>query len=96
MDIAYLVLGPFAIILANYIASGRPRSFIGYLDVLLKARPHLYGYLFFLYYLGMERIADTGWAPITLMIVLVPITVLAVLIRVAYMIRRRFYKPGSC
>lgn len=81
-QIFYLIVLPiFILIVNNLVSKEKPKTFVSYLDILLRSLPHLYGYMLLLYYLGMENIADTGWAPITMITVLVPISIIALLLK---------------
>ena len=67
MPFVYTILIPVLIIAINYLVTkNRPQRASDYINILVRSLPHQYGYMFFLYYLGNEKIADTGWAPITL------------------------------
>lgn len=81
MFYVYTLLIPLLILGANYLATKpKPRKVSAHINVLLKALPHEWGYMFFLYYLETEKDIDIGWGALTVFFFLVPITVI-VLIR---------------
>ena len=84
----YILGGPILILVINYLVTNpRPRILSEYVDVILRSLPHLFGYMFFLYYLGNEEIAYVGWGPITLFTFLIPITVIVLLLKLYFLIR---------
>ena len=82
MALVYTIVIPILIVIINYLVTkNKPRKASGYIDILLKSLPHEYGYMFFLYWLEEEQKVNTGWAPITLINVLFPITVVLLLLK---------------
>ena len=88
----FAFLGPIIILVLNYLfANETPKTFTDYLNVLFCALPHLWGYMFFIYFLGMENYIDTGYAPITLVTFLTPITVIAILLKIFFWIKAQYF-----
>jgi hypothetical protein len=86
----HVLIVPVAIVLMHYYAV-RPfsKSMQGHVDVITKSLPNEFGYMFFLYYLGNEEILEVGWAPITLLIFLTPITLVALLLKAYYWVQKK-------
>lgn len=90
MPFIYTILIPVLIIAINYwVTKNRPLKASDYINILVRSLPHQYGYMFFLYYLGNEKIADTGWAPITLITFLIPISIILILLKIFYWMKNR-------
>ena len=90
MPFVYTILIPVLIIAINYLVTkNRPQRASDYINILVRSLPHQYGYMFFLYYLGNEKIADTGWAPITLITFLIPISIILILLKIFYWVKNR-------
>jgi galactitol-specific phosphotransferase system IIC component len=90
IHLVYTLLMPVLILVINYwVTQKKPKDISDYINILVRSLPHQYGYVFFLYYLGNEKIADTGWAPITLLTFLIPISIVALLLKLFYWVKNK-------
>lgn len=88
----FAFIGPIVILILNYLlATETPKTFTDYLNVLLYALPHLWGYMFFIYFLGMEKYVDTGYSPITLITFLTPTTIIALLLKLFLWVKGQYF-----
>jgi hypothetical protein len=92
MFYVYTALVPFLILVANYLATLKCKHKTQYTDVLLRTLLWTFGYTFFLYYLDAESLLDAGWAFITLITFLIPISVIIILLKLFYVFRRKSAK----
>lgn len=90
MSNIYSYIIPLIIIGLNFWGSKTPiGEFSGYVKIVFRAIPHLFGYLFFLYYLGQEHNIDVGYSPIAIAIFLIPISLIVCVLRVIYWIKNK-------
>jgi len=86
----YTYLIPLIIIGLNFWFTKKTIKKISeYVKVMFRAIPHLYGYLFFIYYLGQEHEIDTGYSTISLTIFPIPISLSIFLLRIIYWIKHK-------
>lgn len=80
---------PIGIALIAYLILGFPKDFFGHIKVIIKVLPYIFLYALLLYFLQMENYFNSGWAFISLMFFLVPITVIVIGIYLFRKIRKR-------
>lgn len=81
----YVLFIPVLILVVDYgLSSPKPRVISEYINLLLKAMPHEFGYAFLLYYLDNEKNIDTGWSFLTLIMLFIPITAILLLLKLFY------------
>ena len=86
----YTIVVPILILAFNYFFSRiKPEKFIEYVDLLIKTVPHILGYAFFLYFLEREKHINTSWTFYSVLIILIPITVILLIIRLYYFVKSR-------
>jgi heme/copper-type cytochrome/quinol oxidase subunit 4 len=71
------------------LAKVKPIGVDAYLTLFFKTTPYLLTYAFFLYFLEMENYLDTGWAFYALLFFLVPLIVIALLVKIIFWIGGR-------
>jgi len=88
MEYLFTIAGPVLIIVLNYWATKvKPINISDYVNILIRALPDEFGYMFFLYYLDTEKIVDAGWAPITLVTFLIPISIILLLLKIFFWLK---------
>jgi hypothetical protein len=84
----YSIFIPVLILfLGYYFSNPKPKSTLQFINLIFKMLPHLYGYMFFLYYIGREQGVRTGGADLGFGIFFVPISVVIILIKLFYWFR---------
>lgn len=90
IQLILVIVVPLLIVFLHYVFERKTNSIlITILDAVFKSLPNQFGYMFFLYYLGMENIIDTGWTPITLIIFLIPITIIVLFLKLILWVRNK-------
>lgn len=85
----YSVLIPLLIMfISYYLTTQKPKKASEYVSLLLKIIPSLFGYAFFLYFLESESYINSDWTFYTVIFFLIPITVIAILLKVFYWIKK--------
>lgn len=85
MFYVYSILIPIVILVFKYfIVKPKPKELVQYLDLLIKTLPYIYGYVVLLYFLAITDYLDVGWAFYSLMVFLIPISLLALGVRKYY------------
>ncbi len=84
----YSIVIPLLILALNYLVTkAKPTKVSGYVNLLLKSLLHLWGYVFFLYYLEQEKNIYTGGADLGLFVFLTPVTILVLLLAIFYWVK---------
>lgn len=82
---------PFVILFIVYFSKrNKPQNFVGYLNLFLGSLPSMYGYSFLLYYLEREKFIQTSWTTYSIFFFLVPITLIAVSIKLFLWVKNQF------
>lgn len=89
MFIVYAIVVPLLIVWFNYLTSSGAISFVKVVFLLIKSLPHLFGYVFFLYYMGKEYGWDVSSAMYSFTFFLVPFSLIAILLGALFWIRER-------
>lgn len=85
------ILIPFVILFIVYFSKrNKPQNFVGYLNLFLSSLPSMYGYSFLLYYLETEKFIQTSWTTYSIFFFLVPITLIAVSIKLFLWVKNQF------
>lgn len=94
MFYVYTIVVPVLMLLINYsLIKPKPKVLIEYVGLLLKTAPYLFGYAFFLYFLEKENYINTSWTFYTVLFFSIPITLIALLIKIIYWIKKK--KPDT-
>ncbi len=89
----YAIAIPLLILFTDYVTTKpKPKSWDRWVSLFLRALPHEWCYVFFLYYLEGEFEIDTYAVCLGMTIFLLPITVLLVLIKLIPWVIRLFKK----
>lgn len=88
MFYVYTIVIPILILLVNYfVTKNKPKKVVEYIGLLLRTIPIVFGYAFFLYFLEREKHINTSWAFYTVIFFLIPITIIALVMKLYYWIR---------
>jgi hypothetical protein len=82
-----LLLPAFILGISYFLTNPKPKKIREYLNLSFKTLPSLFGYGFFLYFLEMENLGDTGWAFYSVMFFLVPTSVIILFLKLFYWIK---------
>lgn len=84
----YTIFVPILLLLVNYIFTDpKPKTLINYVGLFLRTSVYLFAYAFMLYFLETEDYIDTSWAFYSILFFLVPVIIIALLIKVFYWIK---------
>jgi hypothetical protein len=90
MQYLFVILIPVLILGANYWASKqKPKTVSEWANLILRTLPHEWGYAFFVYYIDMEQKVNTGWAFLTLVMILLPLTVVILFLKLFYWLKSK-------
>jgi hypothetical protein len=88
MNYVYTYLIPILILVISYFTINRkPQKASEWVNLILKALPYEFGYMFFVYYLDKEQHIDTGWSFLSLITILLPIAAVAIILKICYWLR---------
>ena len=92
MFYVYTILIPVLIVAGSYLATAKYKPKYWYVDVLLKALFWTYFYTFFLYYLDSENKIDSGWAFVTLITFLMPVSAIIFILKLYSIFKQNWLK----
>lgn len=88
MFYVYAFLIPLVILAIDYgLTTPKPKSGVEWINLLLKALPHEWCYVFFLYYIETAQNISTGYADFGITVFLLPLTGIIILLKLFYWIR---------
>lgn len=83
MDLKYFFgfyIAPIIILCSNYLLrKSTNMKPIDYVKILIDASIHLFSWAFLLFFLGLEKKFDTGWAPIGIVTLNIPFFVILII-----------------
>lgn len=89
MFYVYTIVIPVLILLLGYyLTKPHPTKLSDFVNLIFKMIPHFFGYSLLLYFLEMEEYIDTSWTFYTMLFFLIPISVIIVILKIFYSIKK--------
>lgn len=88
MEINYFLasyLAPIVIFLLNYyFRKKQTMKILDYIKILIDFSIHMFGFAFFLLFIFYEKKIDTGWSPISIFTLNIPLLIILILLYIFF------------